>query len=61
MAEIADDRSVDVKLRAKLYMELAQYVYAKKKTEATADEHVEESYEERLLKIRGLEMSEFDE
>ncbi|MBF0317706.1 MAG: hypothetical protein HQL04_05980 [Nitrospirae bacterium] len=59
MAVIANDPSVDVALRVKLLMELAQYVYPKRKGEfmaGVADEGVAvaETYEQRLRRIRAL-------
>ncbi|KJR40728.1 hypothetical protein MCHI_003372 [Candidatus Magnetoovum chiemensis] len=55
MASIADDAEVDVKLRAKLYMELAQYLYPKKRGAENEDGSDTESYEEKLRKIKGLD------
>ncbi|MBF0592745.1 MAG: hypothetical protein HQL02_11730 [Nitrospirae bacterium] len=54
MAAIANDPDVDVSLRAKLLMELAQYVYPKRKNDQTEEGQVTETYEERLKRIRAL-------
>ncbi|MBF0320413.1 MAG: hypothetical protein HQL01_11490 [Nitrospirae bacterium] len=57
MAELARDPEVDSKTRAKIYMELAQYIYEKKKP-GTSEEAIQmETYEERLRRIRGSENS----
>ncbi|KWT91839.1 hypothetical protein [Candidatus Magnetominusculus xianensis] len=53
MAELARDPDVDSKTRAKIYMELAQYIYEKKKAAAPEETIQMETYEERLRRIRG--------
>ncbi|KJU82861.1 hypothetical protein MBAV_004942 [Candidatus Magnetobacterium bavaricum] len=63
MAAIANDPDVDVTLRAKLLMELAQYVYPKRKVDQTESgvfvggkESVvaDQTYEQRLRRIRAM-------
>lgn len=53
MAELARDPDVDSKTRAKIYMELAQYIYEKKKSASQEETIQMETYEERLRRIRG--------
>ncbi|MCG6552263.1 MAG: hypothetical protein L7F77_08045 [Candidatus Magnetominusculus sp. LBB02] len=53
MAELARDPEVDSKTRAKIYMELAQYIYEKKKPAGHEETIQMETYEERLRRIRG--------
>jgi hypothetical protein len=57
MAELARDPEVDSKTRAKIYMELAQYIYEKKKSGTPEEAMQMETYEERLRRIRGGENS----
>jgi hypothetical protein len=57
MAELARDPEVDSKTRAKIYMELAQYIYEKKKPGNPEEAVQMETYEERLRRIRGGENS----
>ncbi len=53
MAELARDPDVKADTRAKIYMELAQYLYEKRKS-ANSEEAIQmETYEERLRRIRG--------
>ncbi|MBF0344209.1 MAG: hypothetical protein HQL06_08255 [Nitrospirae bacterium] len=54
MAVIASDTDVDVSLRAKLLMELAQYVYPKRKSDQAEESTDKTTYEERLKRIRAL-------
>ncbi|MBF0606861.1 MAG: hypothetical protein SFH39_18060 [Candidatus Magnetobacterium sp. LHC-1] len=54
MAVIAGDPNVDVALRAKLLMELAQYVYPKRKGDQAEEGTTTETYEQRLMRIRAL-------
>ncbi|MBF0555610.1 MAG: hypothetical protein HQK96_13810 [Nitrospirae bacterium] len=55
MAELARDPDVKPDTRAKIYMELAQYLYEKKKSAGTEETIQMETYEQRLRRIRGVD------
>ena len=54
MAQIAQDEAVDIAIRAKVFMELAEYLFSKPKA-ISVDLTANESYEERLRRLRGLQ------